>query len=149
MSSQIGDFNGGRMTPQVHSGTSHSGAAASELAGLTPTYNNWTQAPGTTATITKETGSRVLDTNGIGAVGENNIVWDLVTSLRRMVYLWDLSGFLGEIDFSEDGITWYTMFALGAADLSGFGCEKFRYLKYAMSGVHTITQLRVLVYDIN
>lgn len=149
MNSQIGDFNGGRMTPRVHNGTMHSGAAANELAGLTPVFVNWTQDPGTVAKIIAETGTRILDVNGIGAAGENKITWDLTTSLRRMVYLWDNNGFLGEIDYSEDNITWYTMFALSATDYSGFGCEKFRYMKYAMSGVHTISQLRVLVYDIN
>lgn len=149
MSSNPGDFNSGKTTPQVHSGDSHSGATKSELLGLTPAFANWTQDPGTVAKIIAETGTRVLDVNGIGAAGENSIIWDLATSLRRQIFLYDNNGFLGEIDISEDNVNWYAVIVIPATGFSGVACEKFRYLKYAMSGVHTITQLRVLVYDIN
>jgi len=149
MSSNPGDFNSGKTTPQIHSGDSHSGATKSELLGLTPTFNGWTQDPGSVATIIKETGSRVLDTNGIGGAGANNIVWDLTTSLRRQIWLWDSNGFSGEIDISEDNVNWYAVIVVPATGFSGAACEKFRYIKYEMAGVHTITQLRVLVYDIN
>lgn len=149
MSLQIGDFNGGRTTPQIHSGAFHSGALASELAGLTPTFNGWTQDPGTVAKIIAETGTRVLDTNGIGGIGANNIVWDLVTSLRRQIWMWDNNGYTPEIDISEDGVNWYAVIVILPGGFAGSACEKFRYMKYEFAGVHTITQLRVVVYDIN
>lgn len=135
--------------PDVHDCTFHSGATASELAGLTPTFSGWTTDPGSVATIIKETGSRVLDVNGVGGAGANNIKWDLTTSLRRGIWLYDNNGFTPEIDISEDNVNWYAVIVIPAGGFSGCALEKFRYIKYEMAGIHTITQLRLLVYDIN
>lgn len=150
MSTNQGDYTGGSTTPKVHGGNLHSGALASELAGLTPTFSGWTTNPGSVATITKETGSRALDTNGVGGAGANTIVWDLTTSLRRGIWLYDNNGVvLSELDISEDNVNWYAVIVIPAGGFSGCAGEKFRYIKYEMAGIHTITQLRLLVYDIN
>jgi len=135
-----------------HDSSKHSGATANLLTALTPTFANWTQNPGTTALITNDQDlDTVLSTNGIGAVGSNQILWDLGTLRRRIVYLKDISGKSAEIDVSPDNVNWYTLVDLAhpATMYYGVGVGYFRYMRYAMSGANTITFLRVIAYNIN
>jgi hypothetical protein len=146
------DFWQARYTLENHGGSFHTGQTANLLAAITPVFANWTQNPGTLADITNDSDlDTVLTTNGIGAAGSNKITWDLATARRRVVYLKDISLKSAEIDISLDNVTWYTLVDLAhpATMIYGVGMGYFRYMRYAMSGVNTITFLRVLVYNLN
>lgn len=146
------DYWQAETVPQQHAGDKHTGQSANLLSALTPTFANWTQNPGTNADITNDTDlDTVLTTNGIGAAGSNTIKWDLGSVRRRVVYLKDISLKSAEIDISPDNVNWYTLVDLAhpATMIYGVGMGYFRYMRYAMSGVNTITFLRVLVYNIN
>lgn len=152
MNSQIGDFNGGRMTPRNHTSIFHDGATANLLTALTPTFANWTQDPGTNAIITRDTDVESnLSTNGIGAAGNNTIIYDLGDIRRRLVYVKDIGLDGSMVDISSDGITYYTLVDLAhpTSMIYGVGIANFRYLKYLNVGVNTITFLRLICYNIN
>lgn len=119
------------------------------LAGLTPTFINWTQNPGTVADMVTELERKNLTTNGIGAAGNNELLYDLGTSQRRIVSAsCNISGW--HVHISDNGVDTHDFLNSITTQLSGFwtATGKFRFLTFYVSGVVTATRICLRCYNL-
>lgn len=136
-------------TPSSHTDSVHSGTTANLLAALTPTFANWTTNPGINADIVRTLSNSILTTAGVGAAGNNTVTYDLGDSRIRIAFLIseELGGYL---QISDDNITYYNLgYRINANQEFILATGKFRYLRYIIPGVVTVSQLIIQCYNIN
>lgn len=131
-------------TPLSHTDSVHSGATANLCSTVSPSFANWGTNPGTNANIANElTYDAVLTTSGVGAAGNNTIIWNFGDSRRRTINYNSDQTLLSYI--SDDGNTWYLI----ASSARTFGTGKFQYFRLLKAGIFTMTTLHVMIYNIN
>lgn len=116
------------------------------LAGLTPTYTNWTTNPG--ADLTNETANTILSTPGVGAIGANRVTFDIGRIIRGIFYLnTERSAAEGEISLNNQN--WYNLIP-SANTQKGAGIGQFRYVRFTetAAGVINVNYLKMRVYEV-
>ena len=137
----------GPTIPLPHTDSKHNGATGNLC--ITPNFANWTQNPGTAADIIRTLSDSILTTPGIGAVGDNTVMFDLLTSRLRIAFLISEEPG-GYLRISDDNITYYNIgYRINNNQEFVSITGKFRYLMYVLPGVLTVNQLIMQAYNIN
>jgi hypothetical protein len=138
----------------THSSADHSGATGNLLAGITPTFSNWSVNPGTNADLVSELMTGNMTTNGIGQAGTNTITYDLGSSKRCIIYAHAynntaVAGYIDVSDASDFSTVESVIYNFPTGHYEKVGIAKFRYIRYRSTGAHTLSEFRLRVYQIN
>jgi hypothetical protein len=120
------------------------------LTGLTPTFNNWTTNPGTTANLCDELSTAALTTAGVAkAAPGSSIVYDLGSSARR-IFMLNSNAYPFSVWFSDDDVTyWQQTGDISSATKDILHIGKFRYVKALLVGAVTIAYIKMRCYNFN